>query len=561
MNKKIKQNKGITLIALIITIVVLLILAVVTINAVNEGGIFTHTQNAANKQTIAAEKEEIQLAVSEWKMEKYSGNSPDFVTFMNTRLSGKATVVSNGDNTYSVTFSKTGNEYTVNENGNIDGPKVVTPGITISPATLTVEPEGTGTLTATFTGGLSGTITWQSSDTSVVTVSGDNATCTVTAVTGITEGNAIITASIDGTEYARCTITVGESNLSDLEKYILGADGQGRILGGESASGGVTGILDMENCTFLVDPDDSNSTVYQNVKWGYIGDDYETIYIRYGRDIYNFKMTEIEEGKDTDDDSDDAYYFKSVAGSLSGPTTPSGNLGKYATYNGERYIVMAEDSSTVTLISANALGTVPLGRNDAGAIAAVPTAGETATDAENGQRGVWSYNNAVNTLVTACKNATGLTVDGSTVISIRSAGNTNVTYTSSGISGTDAPGDYTYDYQTAGAQSDWYTANGFNNYHMKREDTNYSTDDTVMRALAISRADNGGRYLLASRRVDARDSDVYFYVRYVYAAGNLDGNDVCNVDSYGYVRGYDASCAVRPVVTLSSSASGLNIEN
>ena len=49
MNVKIKQNKAITLIALIITIIVLLILAVVTISAVNEGSIFAHANNAATR--------------------------------------------------------------------------------------------------------------------------------------------------------------------------------------------------------------------------------------------------------------------------------------------------------------------------------------------------------------------------------------------------------------------------------------------------------------------------------------------------------------------------------
>ena len=257
-------------------------------------------------------------------------------------------------------------------------------------------------------------------------------------------------------------------------------------------------------------------------------------YIRYGRDVY--KITADMESADTKE--------------LTLVNSPSGHLGEYVTYGGVDYIVMAEDSSTVTLISANALGTVPLGRNDAGAIAAVPTAGETATDAENGQRGVWSYNNAVNTLVTACKDATGLTVDGSTVISIRSAGNTNVTYTSSGISGTDAPGDYTYDYQTAGASSDWYTANGYNNYHMKREDTNYSSDLNTMKQLGIPKADNGGTYWLASRRVNANTNNVNFNVRNVNDMGNLDNDNVCNVNDNGNVNGNENSYAVRPVASI-----------
>ena len=52
-----KDNKGITLVALIITIIVLLILAVVTISAVNEGSLFAHANNAATAYSQKAEEE------------------------------------------------------------------------------------------------------------------------------------------------------------------------------------------------------------------------------------------------------------------------------------------------------------------------------------------------------------------------------------------------------------------------------------------------------------------------------------------------------------------------
>ena len=55
--KKTKTQKGITLIALIITIVVLMILAVVSINAVKDGGIITHAQNAATAYNKAQNDE------------------------------------------------------------------------------------------------------------------------------------------------------------------------------------------------------------------------------------------------------------------------------------------------------------------------------------------------------------------------------------------------------------------------------------------------------------------------------------------------------------------------
>ena len=77
MNKKIKKQKGITLIALIITIILLLILAIVTISAVNEGNLFAHANNAATKYLNEAELENEKI--SEWigKMEQYDNASRD----------------------------------------------------------------------------------------------------------------------------------------------------------------------------------------------------------------------------------------------------------------------------------------------------------------------------------------------------------------------------------------------------------------------------------------------------------------------------------------------------
>ena len=59
--KRIRQEKGITLIALIITIVVLLILAVVTINSIQGDGIIKYAQNAADDYTAKANQEQTDL--------------------------------------------------------------------------------------------------------------------------------------------------------------------------------------------------------------------------------------------------------------------------------------------------------------------------------------------------------------------------------------------------------------------------------------------------------------------------------------------------------------------
>ena len=79
MKKNLKENKGITLIALIITIIVLLILAVVTISAVNEGNIFAHANNAVTKYNSAATEENSFVANYLTEMGKYDGETKKII--------------------------------------------------------------------------------------------------------------------------------------------------------------------------------------------------------------------------------------------------------------------------------------------------------------------------------------------------------------------------------------------------------------------------------------------------------------------------------------------------
>ena len=63
--KKLKAQKGITLIALIITIIVLLILAVVTMTSIEESKITTYAEQAAEDTEKAKEEEKITLDILE----------------------------------------------------------------------------------------------------------------------------------------------------------------------------------------------------------------------------------------------------------------------------------------------------------------------------------------------------------------------------------------------------------------------------------------------------------------------------------------------------------------
>ena len=70
--KKIKLEKGITLVALIITIVVLLILAATTIAAIQKNDIIKYTKDANNEHIMGQEKEQIQLAYDSYKISLFN---------------------------------------------------------------------------------------------------------------------------------------------------------------------------------------------------------------------------------------------------------------------------------------------------------------------------------------------------------------------------------------------------------------------------------------------------------------------------------------------------------
>ena len=74
MMGKLKNNKGITLVALVITIIVLLILAMVSVKIALDGGLITNTQNAATKHVTESDKEAIQIGYANYKMQSYDKN-------------------------------------------------------------------------------------------------------------------------------------------------------------------------------------------------------------------------------------------------------------------------------------------------------------------------------------------------------------------------------------------------------------------------------------------------------------------------------------------------------
>lgn len=67
--KKIVNEKGITLVALVITIIILLILAGISISALTNTGIFQKAQDAEGKSKLADAKESMALLLHEWQVE------------------------------------------------------------------------------------------------------------------------------------------------------------------------------------------------------------------------------------------------------------------------------------------------------------------------------------------------------------------------------------------------------------------------------------------------------------------------------------------------------------
>lgn len=112
MKKDLKEQKGITLIALIISIIILLILAMVSIRLLINGGIITRAENATNQYEIAQEKEKIALGYSEYQMSKYTGGA--------TSLSVDGATVTPDGTGWKVEFAETGNAYKLYPDGTIE---------------------------------------------------------------------------------------------------------------------------------------------------------------------------------------------------------------------------------------------------------------------------------------------------------------------------------------------------------------------------------------------------------------------------------------------------------
>jgi len=255
MNKKFKNQSGITLIALIITIIILVILAAVSIRAVYNMGIVGHAINGTQQYAEGAVAEnrmfgdigsfidnavskikEIQagegIALNKSKMGlqlisgqtvsekltatllKITGNiewttsNPEVATVGND---GTVTAVAVGKTTITAKVTSNEKEYSASCEVEVTTEPVTNVELNVNTGTLDIGQ--TLTLTATVTPSTASNqgVTWSSSDTNVATVENG-------VVTAVGAGSATITATAnDGSGYnATCAITVNPRLVSSI---------------------------------------------------------------------------------------------------------------------------------------------------------------------------------------------------------------------------------------------------------------------------------------------------------------------------------------------------------
>ena len=123
-----KEQKGITLIALIITIMVMLILVGVTINIAINGGLFEQARDAAKGMEVEADRERLISAV----VASVGSNARIDANLLKTNVEDIGFTITGNSFPYTCTSEK-GNAFLVYQNGDIeefDKNKTVTDNLT-----------------------------------------------------------------------------------------------------------------------------------------------------------------------------------------------------------------------------------------------------------------------------------------------------------------------------------------------------------------------------------------------------------------------------------------------
>ena len=116
-----RENKGITLIALVVTIIVLIILASISIGALTgKNGIIGQSKDAKEQTEIAEEKEVVSLAtVKSMEKDRFGNVIRENLQEALDELAGEGKTIVTGNGRFTVTFKESERNYIINENGNV----------------------------------------------------------------------------------------------------------------------------------------------------------------------------------------------------------------------------------------------------------------------------------------------------------------------------------------------------------------------------------------------------------------------------------------------------------
>ena len=206
------KNKGITLIALTVTVIVLLIISGVTISYLTgENGIINQAKDSKKFAGAVEEKEVLNTSVAA-AIGKSSNSKIDEVNlkkYLNQNVGDevKDYTLEKKDGYYSVTFTATGNEYAVWENGTVQDMDEYqkTPYLKLDPSELNALETESSQVIKAITNVDNPNISWETNNSNIVTI--QKKSNTEITVTGKNNGSAVITAKMDKLE-TKCQVTV-----------------------------------------------------------------------------------------------------------------------------------------------------------------------------------------------------------------------------------------------------------------------------------------------------------------------------------------------------------------
>ena len=207
-----KENKGVTLIALAVTVIVLLIISGVTISYMTgENGIINQSKESKKFAGTVEEKEVLNTSVAAavGKSSKSKVEENNLKKYLNQNVGDevKDYTLEKRDGYYSVTFTATGNEYAVWENGTVQDMEEYqkTPYLKLDPSELNALETESSQVIKAITNVDNPNISWETNNSNIVTI--QKKSNTEITVTGKNNGSAVITAKMDKLE-TKCQVTV-----------------------------------------------------------------------------------------------------------------------------------------------------------------------------------------------------------------------------------------------------------------------------------------------------------------------------------------------------------------